>query len=122
MGVSFPDLLQFRVDGETRFDFEVQGSVILEVDGDGVIIGRGVEVDPLDGFAVDLWEVDKPSAGEFLFHESKGAGCDFVTAAGRESSLWDPSLRIPRGETQGRSASIRVTIGGPTIIASGSFS
>ena len=102
MGVSFLDLLQFGVDGEAGFDFKVQGSVILEVDGDGVIVGCGVEVDLLDGLAVDLWEVNKASAGEFLFHQGKTAGCDFVTAAGRGSSLWGPSLR--------GFASIRMTI------------
>ena len=113
MGVSFRDLLQFGIDGEAGFDFEVQGSVILEVDGDGVIIGCGVEVDPLDGLAVDLWEVDKPSAGEFLFHKGKAAWCDFVTAAGRGSSVFGPSLR--------RLASIRMTVGCTPIIAACCF-
>ena len=74
VGFSFLDLLEFGVDGEAGFDFKVQGSLVLKIDGDGVIVGCGVEVDLLDGLAVDLGKLDETSARQFAFYEGEATG------------------------------------------------
>ena len=92
--VSFLELLEFGVDSEAGLDGKVQAGLVLEVDGDAVIVGCGVKMDALGGLALDLREVDKAHVGQFAFQETEAARAKGATRLG-------PSL--------GRFASLRMT-------------
>jgi len=98
--VSFLAFVKFGVDGEAGLDFKIQGSLVLKIDGDGVILARGEQFDFLCGFASGQREFDKASAGKISLVENKLAWGEVGA-----------SLRSPLGGTQsGRTASIRITV------------
>lgn len=57
--VAFPMLLESGVDCERRLDLKVQGCLVVEIDGDGVVIACGEELDLLGGFASGERKLDK---------------------------------------------------------------
>src|SRR5215472_12813075 len=69
--VAFLALLEFGFDDEGRLDSKVQRSVILKIDGDGMMSTSGEQFDFLSGLATGQREFDETSAGKISFVENK---------------------------------------------------
>ena len=78
--VAFFHLHELGLNGETRLNVEMEGAVILKLDGQGVVIGAGEEFHFLGHLPFDEREGDEAPEGKRSFLKGQFPGRWFVFA------------------------------------------